>query len=1443
MKKLFCLFVVLLVVSAQAASLQLNKGDHISIIGNTLADRMQHVGWLETRIHVRFPKHELVFRNLSFPGDTVTTRPRSANFGSTDQWLTKMKSDVVFMFFGYNESLAGEEGVPNFKQNLAKLVQHTRQQKYNGKSVPRIVLFTPIAHENLGKHYLPDGKANNARLALYAKAIQEVADAESVLCVDLFAPTRSAYAREKTPLTMNGVHLNEKGNEVLAQLIDTILFESARAKSDEKSLQQVREAVLDKNLHWWSRYRTVDGYNVYGGRSRLAWNGQSNADVMQREMEVFDVMTANRDKRVWAAAQGDCDYKVSDSNTPALLEVKSNRRGPKQDGSYPYLGAKEAIGKMKIHEGMEVNVFASEEMFPELINPVQTAVDTDGRLWVATWPTYPHWNPKKPMGDKLVILPDEDGDGVADKMITFADKLNSITGFEFWGGGVLVAAAPELLFLKDTDGDDKADVRIRLAQGVSSADTHHTANALTIGPAGWLYWSRGVFHVTNMETPTKTFRSTRSGVYRFNPRTFEIEFHFPIGPNPHGNVFDRWGFQYATDGTSGTGSYVSIGKGMGSPKQFYQKRVRPVPASGILSSSHFPPEHEGNFLICNAIGFLGVLQHKFSYDGADINVQEVDPIVVSSDPNFRPSDIEVGGDGALYIADWHNALIGHMQHNMRDPNRDDTHGRVYRVTYKGRPLAKPAKMRGKPVTKVLEFLKAPDNGTRYRARLELSGRTTAEVVAAVDKFAAKLDPKKDTQALLECLWVNEEHQNVNVPLLRRALQSADPKARAAAVRTLGHWGTKVKGGSALLQTAGDDAEPLVRAEAVKAAVNFEGLAAAEVVVAAATRKSDVQMDFVLNYARNALKVDQVLNEAVASGKKLSPATQAYMLRNASNAALLKMDKTDAVHHAILTRPGIETSAKMQAATALAKVGNTTPLRVTLNTVKQLDTEDATEELKATGPVAAELFEASRENVTADLEALAFKGKNDVARELGFVGLLSRDPDSKKLWNHALKSTENLTSLLAAVPKLHNKSGAPKLAKRIRPLMFDLPASLRRAQTNQVGHIHHHASAGKGGAVKVEVYRPNFGADIKNYANRKPAETKHVKDFSLKGVGVTIEKVSLRFTTTLNIERPGKYTFFTNSDDGSCLYVDDQRVVNNDGNHGSVERSGKITLTGGGHKLEVTYFDSGGGDGLVVSWQGPGIPKQPIPAKALGMSGPSYATQVAAVRAIQSLPLDGAAKFADFAKVITNGKGRSAAIPAVLAIHEKDWPASAVKSLGAEYASVAAETPFAQRDGAAFKQTLALGEKLVSKLPTAEAEKLRESLGNLDLQVVRIATIYEKMKYNKATISVVSGKPTKIIFVNDDVMPHNLLLAATGSLNDLGAAADKMAADPKGFDKHFIPEDKRVLWATKLLQPGQTAELSFIAPKPGAYPYICTFPLHWKLMNGVMHVVPEAAVKK
>ena len=197
-------------------------------------------------------------------------------------------------------------------------------------------------------------------------------------------------------------------------------------------------------------------------------------------MEIFDVMTGNRDRKVWAIADGG-DLTINDQNTPPLVEVKTNIPGPLPGGKFPFLGGDEGIGKMKIAEGMQVNLFASEEQFPELIKPVQMAVDTDGRLWAATWPTYPHWNPKEPMRDKIVILPDDDGDGKADRLIVFADGLNSVTGFEFWGGGVLVAAAPEILFLKDTDGDDKADVKIRMLQGISAGIDYHAPHGQCTG--------------------------------------------------------------------------------------------------------------------------------------------------------------------------------------------------------------------------------------------------------------------------------------------------------------------------------------------------------------------------------------------------------------------------------------------------------------------------------------------------------------------------------------------------------------------------------------------------------------------------------------------------------------------------------------------------------------------------------------------------------------------------------------------------------------------------------------------------------------------------------------------------------------------------------------------------------------------------------------------------
>ena len=767
---------------------QFEEGDHVVIIGNALADRMQHDGWLEAYLQTELPELRLVIRSQGFSGDRIDHRPRSEGFPSPDDYLGLSQADVIFAMFGYNESYDAQPS--RFEAALTEWIDHTRTQRYSGNGFPRIVLLSPIAHEDLGDPNLPDGAENNARLAAYTDAIAAVAEEKGVFYVDLFGPSRSLYADADSPLTINGVHLNSDGNRQIARVVvQSLLGRSPEA--DIERVESVRAAVLDKNWHWFNRYRATDGNDVWGSRSTLAFtDGQTNYDVLQNELLQLDHMTSNRDAAIWAAAAGE-SIQPDDSNVPEAVEVVTNLAEPQvQDGvsktgTLEFLSGEAAIERMALQQGMEANLFASEERFPELVNPVQLGVDTRGRLWAATWATYPKWEPTGVMDDRLLILPDEDRDGVADEAITFA-YVHNPTAFEFWNGGVIVASVPDFLFLKDTDGDDVADVRLRIAGGFGSADTHHSANNFVYGPDGFLYYQRGIFNVSNVETPWRANQeSGEAGMYRFNPRTYEFSFHAENSPNPHGISFDYWGYHYATDATGGAAYQVKPNRdGTFGMRSLLEHTVRPVPASGILSSAHFPAANEGNFLILNVIAFLGIKQYTLSFDPVtgDAHGTETDDLLVSSDPNFRPTDFEIGDDGGLYIADWANAIIGHMQHNIRDPARDDAHGRIYRITVPGRPFSEHVPIDGRPIPELLAALEHLVNGVRQRARVELSERPTAEVIAATDTWLERFDPASEADAhhLLEGLWVYQQHNVINRDLLDLVLNSPVAHARIAA---------------------------------------------------------------------------------------------------------------------------------------------------------------------------------------------------------------------------------------------------------------------------------------------------------------------------------------------------------------------------------------------------------------------------------------------------------------------------------------------------------------------------------------------------------------------------------------------------------------------------------------------------------------------------------------
>src|SRR4029450_5429265 len=150
-------------------------------------------------------------------------------------------------------------------------------QKYNSQSAPRLVLFSPIAHEDLRSPHLPDGTDNNKRIALYSAARAEGARAGNVVFVDLFRPSGELYRKADRPLTINGIHLTPRGNRAVAEVIDRALFGGEPGgKLAEEVLTKLRQAVREKNLHWFNRYRTVDGYSIYGGRADEPRKGQSD---------------------------------------------------------------------------------------------------------------------------------------------------------------------------------------------------------------------------------------------------------------------------------------------------------------------------------------------------------------------------------------------------------------------------------------------------------------------------------------------------------------------------------------------------------------------------------------------------------------------------------------------------------------------------------------------------------------------------------------------------------------------------------------------------------------------------------------------------------------------------------------------------------------------------------------------------------------------------------------------------------------------------------------------------------------------------------------------------------------------------------------------------------------------------------------------------------------
>ena len=776
----------------------------IAFVGNTLLDRSQDFGHLETLLHQAHPSHDLTVRNLAWSADALGLQPRPANFADTDQHLVFVKADIVFMAFGFNESFAGPGGLAKFRGDLADYIAAAKAKAFNGKTGPRLVLLSPIANENVEG---VNAAENNTNIRLYADVMRGVAAEQRVGFVDLFSVTQKAMAAPRHDLTFNGCHLNDDGYRLFAKTVFEAVFGTAPPVVNE----EIRAAVLEKNRQFFRRFRPVNTFYYTGGRNR----SYGYLDFLPA-MRNFDLMTANRDERIWSLAKGkQVPAKADDSNLPPLPGTTQSR------GANKLLTPEDELGAFDVDPRFTVNLFATEREFPDLACPIQMRWDARGRLWVSCSTTYPHVYPGNEPNDKLIILEDTDGDGRADTSSVFADNLQIPLSFEFGDGGVYVSEEPHLTFLKDTDGDGKADTREKLLTGFGCEDSHHALHDFAWTPDGDLIFRESIFHHSQVETPYGPVRQQNSGWFRFEPKRHRLTaFGTHASTNPWGVTFDDWG-QHMASFPIYAQAFHALDPAYPAqhPRPMGLRAYSGTCGQEFVDFPNWPEDMQGGFVKVrykpsNRVEFHRWVESDFGYDE-----EYVSNIIFSRNLSFIPVDLRYGPDGAMYVCDWYNPVKGHAQYSLRDERRDRVSGRIFRIMPKG---AKPAKMppiAGAPLGQLLDILKRREYRYRYWAKRELRERDPAKVKAALDSWVAKLDPAdpRHHHHQIEAVWLYRGIDATNTQLLAELLECGDHHARAAATHQLRYWHDQLGDGPARLRKRANDPSGLVRMEAAIAA--------------------------------------------------------------------------------------------------------------------------------------------------------------------------------------------------------------------------------------------------------------------------------------------------------------------------------------------------------------------------------------------------------------------------------------------------------------------------------------------------------------------------------------------------------------------------------------------------------------------------------------------------
>ncbi len=479
---------------------------------------------------------------------------------------------------------------------------------------------------------------------------------------------------------------------------------------------------------------------------------------------------------------------------------------------------KGSMERTQVPADMRLVLFAAE---PDIMKPIAFAWDERGRLWVCETRDYPHGvSPDGEGHDDIKICEDTDGDGKADKFTVFADKLNIPTSITFARGGVIVSQPPRLLFLKDTNGDDKADVREDLITGWGIGDTHAQASNLHYGYDNWIYGCVGYSGFKG--TVGGKAMQFAQGTYRFRPDGSALEFLHQFSNNSWAQSFNAAGDDFGGTANGAPIFYGGIPATIVPPgmRAMTAKKINTVDTahtitpnyrqvdvmggytsaagSSFIYSANLPPRLQGRAMVCEPT--MKIIQlMDVQPSGAGYVAKDGFNIVASSDEWMSPVFAEVGPDGAVWFADWQNFII---QHNPtpsverggykaetgvggahKNDLRDHARGRIYRVVWSG--AKPPVALADAKSTRHGTLLAGLSGDTQY-GRLQAQRFIVEEKVeVAAPVLSAMVKANDGKVGAIHALWSLEGLSKIDEPTHKAALLAKDPALRRNAIRALG----------------------------------------------------------------------------------------------------------------------------------------------------------------------------------------------------------------------------------------------------------------------------------------------------------------------------------------------------------------------------------------------------------------------------------------------------------------------------------------------------------------------------------------------------------------------------------------------------------------------------------------------------------------------------------